>query len=109
MEKNDHALIQGDCYLAAYDISLPRRLIAALKLTRAYAPGGQKPVYELFLTLAERLALVDDMSVLIDLDTDRFLLLRLDPGSRVQTLSKAVALTDSADFRLIGKLVAGPF
>lgn len=92
---------QRDLYLAAYDISEPRRLSAALKLTRAYATGGQKSVHELFLTPAERQALVEDMSVLIELDTDRFLLLKLDPRSRVHTLGKAVAPADP-DYFYVG-------
>ena len=92
---------QRDLYLAAYDISEPRRLSAALKLTRAYATGGQKSVHELFLTPAERQALVEDMSVLIDMETDRFLLLRLDPRSRVHTLGKAVAPADP-DYFYVG-------
>ena len=90
-----------DLHLAAYDISEPRRLSAALKLTRAYATGGQKSVHELFLTPAERQALVEDMSVLIDMETDRFLLLRLDPRSRVHTLGKAVAPADP-DYFYVG-------
>lgn len=98
---NNGSMTQRDLYLAAYDISLPRRLIAALKLTRAYATGGQKSVHELFLTPAERQALVEDMSILIDLDTDRFLLLKLDPRSRVHTLGKAVAPADP-DYFYIG-------
>jgi len=92
---------QRDLHLAAYDISEPRRLSAALKLTRAYATGGQKSVHELFLTPAERQALVEDMSVLIDMETDRFLLLRLDPRSRVHTLGKAVAPADP-DYFYVG-------
>ena len=92
---------QRDLHLAAYDISEPRRLSAALKLTRAYATGGQRSVHELFLTPAERQALVEDMSMLIDMDTDRFLLLRLDPRSRVHTLGKAVAPADP-DYFYVG-------
>ena len=88
-------------HLACYDISEPRRLSAALKLARAYATGGQKSVHELYLTMAERNTLVDDMSVLMDLGTDRFLLLRLDPRSRVHTLGKAVAPSDP-DYFYVG-------
>jgi CRISPR/Cas system-associated endoribonuclease Cas2 len=44
---------QRDLYLAAYDISEPHRLTAALKLTRAYATGGQKSVNKLYLTSAK--------------------------------------------------------
>jgi CRISPR-associated protein Cas2 len=90
-----------DLYLAAYDVSEPRRLKAALQLTRAYATGGQKSVHELWLTPAERQGLVEDMSVLLDLGTDRFLLLRLDPRSRVHTLGRAVAPSDP-DYFYVG-------
>lgn len=92
---------QRALHLAAYDISEPRRLVAALKLMRAFATGGQKSVHELYLTPAERQSMVEDMSVLMDLETDRFLLLRLDPRSRVHTLGKAVTPSDP-DFFYVG-------
>lgn len=85
---------QRTLHLAAYDISEPRRLVAALKLMRAFATGGQKSVHELYLTPAERQSMVEDMGVLMDLATDRFLLLRLDPRSRMYTLGKAVTPSD---------------
>lgn len=90
-----------DLYLAAYDVSEPRRLKAALKLTRTYATGGQKSVHELFLTDAECLRLIEEMSVLLNLDTDRFLLVKLDPRSRVHTLGIATAPADP-DYFYIG-------
>jgi CRISPR-associated protein Cas2 len=90
-----------DLYLAAYDICEPRRLSAALKLTRTYATGGQKSVHELFLTTAECTRLVEDMSVLLDLDTDRFLLIKLDPRSRVHTLGIAITPADP-DYFYVG-------
>ena len=90
-----------ELYLAAYDISEPRRLTAALKLARAYATGGQKSMHEIYLTPAERSALVDDMRLLLALETDRFLLLRLDPRSRVHTLGKAVPPSDP-DYFYVG-------
>ena len=91
---NNDRMPHRDLYLAAYDIAQPRRLNGALRLTRAYATGGQKSVHELFLTPAERHVLVEDMSVLLDMETDRFLLLRLDPRSRVFALGKAIAPAD---------------
>jgi CRISPR-associated protein Cas2 len=94
-------MTQRILHLACYDVSEPRRLIAALKLARVYATGGQKSVHELFLTPAERINLVDDMSTLLDLSTDRFLLLRLDPRSRVHTLGKAVKPADP-DYFYVG-------
>jgi CRISPR-associated protein Cas2 len=92
---------QRALHLAAYDISEPRRLVAALKLMRAFATGGQKSVHELYLTSAERQSMVEDMGVLMDLETDRFMLLRLDPRSRVHTLGKAVTPSDP-DFFYVG-------
>ena len=68
-------------YLAAYDISRPRCLAAALKLTRAYATGGQKSLHEVFLTPAERQHLIENISALLDLETDCFFLIRLDPAA----------------------------
>lgn len=94
-------MTQRALHLACYDISEPRRLVAALKLARVYATGGQKSVHELFLTPAERTDLIENMSALMDLTTDRFLLLRLDPRSRVHTLGKAVQPSDP-DYFYVG-------
>ena len=88
-------------HLACYDIAEPRRQAAALKLARAYATGGQKSAHELLLTPAERDGLLAGMAALIDQQADRFLLLRLDPRSRVHTLGKAAAPTNPECF-LIG-------
>ena len=89
-----------DLYLAAYDIGNPRCLAAALKRIRAYATGGQKSLHEVYLTPAERNALVDDMRSLVDNRCDRFLLVRLDPRSRTYTLGKAVQPADPDYFYL---------
>jgi len=85
-------------HLACYDVSDPTRLLAALRLTRAYATGGQKSVHELYLSPSERIGLIEDMSALLNLDTDRFLLLRLDPRSKVHALGTAVRPADPSHF-----------
>lgn len=90
-----------DLYLAAYDVAQPRRMAAALKLTRAYATGGQKSVHEVFMTPAECRRLLEDMSALLDPDTDRLLLIKLDPRSRVHILGRAVAPADP-DYFYVG-------
>ena len=90
-----------DLHLACYDVAEPRRLSAALKLARRYATGGQKSAHELFLTPAERDTLVADMRALLDGATDRFLLLRLDPRSKLFALGKAVAPADP-DYFYVG-------
>lgn len=88
-------------HLACYDITHPRRLAAALKLARAYATGGQRSAHELFLTPGERERLIGDMAALIDARTDRFLLVRLDPRSRVHTLGRAAPPADP-DYFYVG-------
>lgn len=90
-----------DLHLACYDVAEPNRLSAALKLARRYATGGQKSAHELFLTPAERDTLVCDMRDLLELATDRFLLLRLDPRSKLFVLGKAVAPADP-DYFYVG-------
>jgi CRISPR-associated protein Cas2 len=85
-------------YLAAYDVADPRRRRASLDLIKAYATGGQRSVYEIFLTVAERGQLLHDLAQFIDEDADRFFLLRLDPRARVHTLGTAVEPVDPPYF-----------
>ena len=87
-------------YLAAYDISDNRRRVGALKLLRAYATGGQKSVHEVWLTEAEKRDVLADMVFILD-NNDRFLLLRLDPRSRVHVIGRGEAPADP-DYFYIG-------
>ena len=64
-------------YLAAYDVTDPDRLQAALRVLKGYACGGQKSVFECFLTDRERQTLVFEVRQVLDLARDRFLLLPL--------------------------------
>lgn len=91
-------MAQRDLYLAAYDITHPRRLAAALALVRGYTTGGQKSVHEVFLTLSERHELLHDMALLLDEETDRFFLLRLDPRARTYALGLASRPSDPTYF-----------
>ncbi len=81
-------------YLAAYDVSCPRRLHAALLVLKGYASGGQKSVFECFLTARERVELLDAVREVIDPVEDRFLLLPLAGDRRVGTLGIALAPED---------------
>ena len=85
-------------YLAAYDISSPSRLRAALYLLKGFASGRQKSVFECFLTGIERHELVETISAIIDPDEDRFLLLPLASADDIETLGKGVAPTDQSYF-----------
>jgi len=91
-------MAERDLYLAAYDVSDPKRLRASLELVKAYATGGQKSVYEIFLTAAEKGDLLKDMAQVLNETEDSFLLLRLDPRSRVHTLGIAIEPVDPPYF-----------
>ncbi|OQW66523.1 MAG: CRISPR-associated endonuclease Cas2 [Proteobacteria bacterium ST_bin11] len=87
---------QRQLYLAAYDISCNRRLRKALYVLRAYASGGQKSVFECFLTITEKRQLLEDIAQVIDPEEDRFILLRLAGAKQIRTLGKAVAPQDGS-------------
>jgi CRISPR-associated protein Cas2 len=85
-------------YLEAYDISCNRRLRKALYVLRSYASGGQKSVFECFLTPAEQEQLLEEIGRVIDPDEDRFILLRLAGAKHIRTLGKAVLPQDGSFF-----------
>ncbi len=91
-------MTQRQLYLAAYDISCSRRLRKALYVLRGYASGGQKSVFECFLTQAEKRQLLDDIAPVINPDEDRFILLRLAGTKHIRTLGKAVLPQDGSFF-----------
>jgi len=88
-------------YIAAYDICDASRLRKALYAVRSYASGGQKSVFECFLTVAEKQALLESIRLIINPKEDRFLLLKLDTRCCVRTLGKAVPPQDGS-FYYIG-------
>jgi CRISPR-associated protein Cas2 len=90
-------VIERSLHIAAYDISDPRRLRQALRVLKAYATGGQKSVFECFLTEGERRSLFFSMKVLIE-PADRFLIVRLDPRRAVIPLGRAIAPCDPPFF-----------
>ena len=85
-------------YIAAYDISCNRRLRKALYVVRGYASGGQKSVFECFLTPAEKAQLLDAINTIIDPAEDRFILLKLMGAKHIKTLGKAVLPQDGSFF-----------
>ncbi len=62
-------------YIAAYDISSPRRLRGALKILLSYAIGRQKSVFECELDVHCWDELHTRMEELIDPAEDRFMIL----------------------------------
>ena len=81
-------------YLAAYDIREPARLRAVMERVRAHATGGQKSVYECFLSPPEKGDLIADIALIMDETRDRFFLLRLDPRMRTRTFGVALPPLD---------------
>jgi len=77
-------------YLAAYDISCNLRFRKALYVLRGFASGGQKSVFECFLTPAEKAQLLEEISLVIDPVEDRFILLKLAGTNHIRTFGKAV-------------------
>lgn len=80
--------------LAAYDISDPKRLRKGLDAMKQFATGGQKSVFECFLTEAEKERLIREMSLVLHPAEDRFFLIPIEMRSPVRTLGIAVAPAD---------------
>ena len=85
-------------YIACYDVADSKRLRRALHVLRNYATGGQKSVFECFLTPAEKTTLLMEIAEVIDPTEDRFLLLRLDARRPVRVLGIARPPADPAFF-----------
>lgn len=87
-------------YLAAYDIRSPRRLRRALKVLKDYACGGQKSVFECYLSPKEKLELMRRIASVMDETEDRFLVVPVKPDA-VRVLGIAVMPADP-DFFYVG-------
>ena len=85
-------------YLVAYDISDGRRLRQCLKILKRHATGGQKSVFECYLNHDEMEELLQDMIGLLDINSDRLFLLKLDNRIPVETLGIAVKPVDQNFF-----------
>lgn len=85
-------------YLIAYDVCDPGRLNCVRELLKAYSTGGQKSVYECWLTPAELTEVTEMLRRLIDATVDRAHVVTLDGRSRPHTLGIAVPPADPAFF-----------
>ena len=88
-------------YLAAYDVADPKRLRKVRRVTGQFATGGQKSVFECFLTVSERRDLIWEACSLIDEEEDRFALLRVEERTRPVLLGIAAPAGDTG-FRYVG-------
>ncbi len=85
-------------YVAAYDVRDPRRLRKALYVLKRYSTGGQKSVFECFLTESARQNLIREAQAVLDERHDSFLILQVDGHRPVHTLGIAVAPQDPPYF-----------
>ncbi|MBI5194627.1 MAG: CRISPR-associated endonuclease Cas2 [Nitrospirae bacterium] len=85
-------------YLIAYDISNNRRLNSVRYLLKGYSTGGQKSVYECFLTDGEFRQVTGKIKRLIKADEDRVHIFTMDGRSRTHALGIAVQPKDPAYF-----------
>ncbi len=85
-------------FIAAYDVANPARRRQLHRVVRKYATGGQKSVFECFLTPSERQALLVRARRIIDEREDRFALLRVEKRTAPLLLGRA---TVSANPRFI--------
>lgn len=85
-------------YLIAYDITKAKRLTRMRKYLKGFSTGGQKSVYECFLTEGELHEVERTLQGMIDAAEDRVHLFSLDGASRTHTLGIGVAPQDPAFF-----------
>lgn len=85
-------------FVAAYDISHPKRLRKCHKVLKSISTGGQLSVFECFLSGSEVASTLNTVGEVIDRNEDAFLLIRLDPRSAVYTLGRAIPPKDPPFF-----------
>jgi CRISPR-associated protein Cas2 len=92
--------MQRHLFLVAYDISQASARARALKALKGFTVGGQKSLYECWLTHGELQQAMSTLRSLIDMDTDRVAFVQLDPRAAVHTLGVGVAPEDGDIFYL---------
>lgn len=85
-------------YLILYDITDNKRLARVRTLLKGYSTGGQKSVYECFLTEGELKAVSGRLGRLIAPAEDRLHIFQMDGRSRTHALGLALNPKDPAYF-----------
>ncbi len=85
-------------YLIAYDIKDDRRLNSVRYFLKGYSTGGQKSVYECFLTDGELRFITSKLKRLIREDEDRVHIFTMDARSRTHVLGIALQPKDPEYF-----------
>jgi CRISPR-associated protein Cas2 len=85
-------------FLIAYDISSATRRRKVLNAVKGQATGGQKSLYECWMTSGELQQALHVIRSLIDPEDDRVLVIRLDQRASVHVLGMAVVPADDDFF-----------
>lgn len=85
-------------YLIAYDIRDDRRLNRVRNFLKGYSTGGQKSVYECFLTEGELRFITSKLKRLIREDEDRVHIFTMDGRSRTYAFGIALQPKDPEYF-----------
>ena len=85
-------------YIVAYDIRKPERLNRVRYFLKGYSTGGQKSVYECFLTEGELKFITRKLNNIIREDEDRVHIFVLDGRSKTHTLGTAIQPKDPSFF-----------
>lgn len=88
-------------FIAAYDVASSSRRRQVHRTVKSYATGGQKSVFECFLTPMERKVLLVQARKLINEREDRFALLRVEERVAPMLLGIATPPADP-DFYYVG-------
>ncbi len=78
-----------DLYLIAYDVTDQGRLTRVRNALKGYSTGGQKSVYECFLSPADLRLVTRELEGLINEVEDRVHIFTMDGRSRTHTLGVA--------------------
>ena len=88
-------------FIAAYDVAESKRRYRVHQVVKDYATGGQKSVFECFLTPLEHRDLHAKIRPLIDENEDRFALIRIE--ERTQPILHGIATPAvDPDFYYVG-------
>lgn len=80
-------------YLVAYDVCEPKRLAKVCRYLTGYKVGGQKSVFEVWVTPAELMHIRRDLEDLMDVGEDRLHILALDPRTTPRCFGRATTFT----------------
>lgn len=90
--------MQRRLYIVAYDIRENRRLNNVRYFLKGYSTGGQKSVYECFLTDGELRQVTERLHNLIEEEEDRLHVFTMDGRSRTHIIGIAVQPKDPSYF-----------